>query len=126
MTCHIWGDDWEHWDTLYKAQHWFIKLYERVTGKYPQTKEKYGTIRYEYEYLWLIVTDDEGEVVQDNSAYFKEIIRRTVKKFPEVAAELVADAGYMLNDEYFEGWCNGIMFVKGGSYWSSTKRPRGV
>lgn len=115
---HSWGDDWPNWDTLYKAENYFGDLYFRCTGKHPQTKEKWGSIRYDFTCLWI----ESAE----HCRLFRECIRRTVKKFPEVAGELVGDAAHVLKDDYFEGWCNGVSFITRGSYWSSTKRPKGV
>lgn len=118
MAWHCWGDGWEHWNELYKAERYFNKFYEKCTGKYPMTKEKYGTMRFEYIYLWI-----ESE---EHCRIFKEGVRRTIKKFPHVAGEVVSDASHVLNDEYFNGWCNGVSYITTGSYWSSDKRPNGV
>lgn len=113
-----WSGDWPYWDELYNAQEYFTKLYERCAKKYPHTKEKYGTIRYEYTYLW-IENPEHGRL-------FRECIMRTVKKFPNVAGEVCSDAGLVLENDYFQGWCAGVTFHACGSYWSSNKRPRGV
>lgn len=118
MTCHIWGDDWAHWDELYTAEKWMVKLYERITHKYMVTKEKYGTIRYEHAFGWLTSEED--------IRIFKLVIRKAVKKFPNVAGEIVADIWLPIDDPYFEGWCAGITWVTCGSYWSSNDRPKGV
>lgn len=115
---HSWGDDWPHWPDLYKAQEYFRNLYERCTGKRPITKEKYGTIRYEWVELWI--------KKEDHLRIFREVIRRTVKKFPKVAGEICSDAGHVLVDEYFQGWCAGVCYQANKSYWSSTERPNGV
>ncbi len=115
---HSWGDSWPHWDDLYKAQSYFIKLFERTAKKYPHTKEKWGTIRFEATYRWIETLEDVR--------LFKECIRRTIKKYPQVAGEIASNAGHVLDDEYFEGWCNGVLSLARGSYWSSTKRPNGV
>lgn len=115
---HYWGDDWPYWDDLYEAQEYFINLYQRCTGKYPHTKEKYGTIRFEATFIW-ITTDEHVRI-------FREAIRRTVKKFPNVAGEICSSAGHVLIDKYFTGWCAGVTFQANGSYWISDKRPRGV
>lgn len=118
MSYHEWGDEWPYWKELYRAQKYFCRLYEKCTGKYPSTKEKYGTIRYEFTYLWI---------VEDNHPYiFRECLRRTVKKFKNVAGEIVIDAGHVLDDEYFRGWCAGVSVLANGSYWISDIRPNGV
>lgn len=115
---HSWGDEWEGWDTLYKAEKWMRTFYKKCTGKYMMSKEKWGTIRYEFTSMWI-----ESEM---DCFIFREMIRRAIKKFPTIAREIVSDAGHTLNDEYFDGWCNGVSAVTGDSYWSSKKRPNGV
>jgi hypothetical protein len=115
---HDWDGDWPYWLDLYKAQAFFIKLYEKATGNHPHTKEKYGTIRYESTYLWIT---SEKEVFT-----FRECIRRTVKKFPNAAGEVCCHAGFVLEDEFFEGWCQGVAYTRSGSAWCSDKRPKGV
>jgi len=115
---HSWGDDWPYWVELYQAAGYFSKFFRRCTGQEPMIKEKYGTIRYEMTFIWL----DSKE----HSRIFREAIMRTVRKFPKVAGEIADDAGHVLNDEYFEGWCRGVTFKANGSYWKSTKRPNGV
>ncbi len=115
---HYWGDSWPYWDELYNAERWFHKFYSKCTSKYPRTKEKYGTIRFEWTEMWI----DNAEDVR----IFKETIRRTVKKFPNVAGEVCLYAGDILEDEYFEGWCAGVCYQAHKTYWSSTERPNGV
>lgn len=115
---HEWGDDWPYWNTLYKAQKYFTKFYFKCAGHYPWTKEKYGTIRYEHTFGW-ITSHREAFI-------FREAIRRAVKKFPEVAAEVAEGAGHVLDDEYFFGWCSGVAYQANKSYWSSKERPNGV
>lgn len=45
---HIWGDTWEHWDELYKAEHFIIKYVYKYSKCRLISKEKYGSIRYEH------------------------------------------------------------------------------
>ena len=45
---HIWGDDWPHWNDLYAAEDYIYKLVKLFTRCTLVSKEKYGTIRYEY------------------------------------------------------------------------------
>ncbi len=101
---HSWADGWPHWEELYKAEKYFCDLYERCTYLKPITKEKWGTIRYEHTFGWII--DNE------HARIFRESVMRTIKKYPNVAAEIAYDAGFVLNDVYFKGWCNGIVFIK--------------
>ena len=117
MVMHCWGDEWPWWDELYKAEKYFCDFFEKCTGKRPCTKEKYGTIRYEVTWNWI-----ENE---EHCRIYKEAIRRTITKFPKVAGEVCMDAG-ILRDEYFEGWCAGVVYQSTKSFWSSTKRPKGV
>ncbi len=47
---HEWSDDHFDWSALHRAQnfiHWFCRPVLKVW-----TKEKYGTIRYEFTYMW--------------------------------------------------------------------------
>lgn len=50
MNCHIWGDDWPHWDDLYKAESYISAYVYKYSFCRLMSKEKYGTIRYEYVY----------------------------------------------------------------------------
>jgi hypothetical protein len=48
---HYWGDDWKHWDTLYKV----IDEAEKGLRKYHigfYIKEKYGTMRLDFLHYW--------------------------------------------------------------------------
>ena len=48
---HIWGDDWEHWDMLYKAIDEISNELRKVhIGFY--SKEKYGTARFDFFHYW--------------------------------------------------------------------------
>lgn len=115
---HNWHDSWPHWGILYNAQYYFGELYYRCTKKRPITKEKWGSIRYEFDWTW-ITSEKEAQV-------FRECLRRTIRKYPQVAAEIVLDAGHVLQDDYFEGWCNGVATLARNTYWCSDKRPNGV
>lgn len=104
---------------LYNAQDYMYKLYFRCTKQHMHTKEKYGTIRYEYTWSWI-----EGNT---HASLFKRIIQRAVKKYPQAASAIVSDAGSVLNDEYFAGWCQGVHFLATGEKgWISDRRPYGV
>lgn len=113
MPFHVWGDefDFEHLD---EAQLWINKVYRRLTGLRMHTKEKYGTLRYEYEYLWL---KTDKLVLQ-----FLEILKRATVKFPLVAGEIVCDAVTMIDviDEYsayYKGYFEAILMVKHKTQW---------
>lgn len=55
---HTWYDDWKHWDKLYEAQNFIVKYVGRRTGCYLMSKEKWGSLRYE----WII--PPKGHVCQ--------------------------------------------------------------
>ncbi len=119
MAYHEWGDDnWAHWVELYKAECWINAIFERCRKKHMHSKEKYGTIRYEYTYLWL--ENDEDWLT------FKKIIRRAVRKFPNVAGEVVNElSSGVVADEYFQAWCAGINYYTTGSCWTGVKGIKG-
>lgn len=49
MVDHHWGDPaWDEWEALEEAQVEMRAFVKRWTGCYVSTKEKYGTIRYEF------------------------------------------------------------------------------
>lgn len=48
MTYHTWNDDWPYWEELYKAESYIVKWTYRLSLCHLSSKEKYGTIRYEY------------------------------------------------------------------------------
>lgn len=76
---HEWGDNWPYWSKLYEAEH-FIWVY---TYRYSRcnliSKEKYGTLRYEYLF-------PPGGSVRFGPHLYVPFLRRTVKiankKFP--------------------------------------------
>lgn len=113
MTYHTWGDEWPHWNELYTAQSWMIKMWWRSSGTNMQTKEKYGTIRYEYEWSWLKTNEDVLRWV--------EIVRRACRKFQNVAAELVEgvhlDAKSSQLIAWYKGYFEGICWGARGSRW---------
>ena len=45
---HIWGDDWKYWDTLYEAESFIFNYVYKYSRCRVLTKEKYGTLRYEW------------------------------------------------------------------------------
>lgn len=101
---------------LYNAQEYIHRMFERITGKPCHTKEKYGTIRYEYTYLWLDTAED--------MAVFTKIIKKAVRKFPNAAGAIVEDLVGMMSKEYDEGWCAGVLYASGGE-WVSSKPKDG-
>lgn len=90
MVSHTWGDAWfqAHGEELNKAMNYIYKFHKRATGKHICMKEKYGTIRYEFEWAWL-----------KNFPVFLEILIRATKKYPNVTAEIVEDAEFLLETQ---------------------------
>ena len=111
------GDSWQYWEELAKAEHYFNALYCRCTGKRPYTKETWGVIRYGILWSCIETTDD--------ARLFQECIRRTVRKFPNVAAEVVADAAHVLDDRAFNDWCEGVIFVSASKNLTNKRRLKG-
>ncbi len=110
---HNWSDDDFDFNGLYKAEVWIEKFYRRATGKNMITKEKYGTIRYEFTCLWL-TNAEEGEK-------FYNIVYRATRKFPIYAGEIVSDIVPMMGDtpklDFYRGYFQAILWVKHQSEW---------
>ncbi len=47
---HSWGDDWPHWNELYEAENYIIAYVSKYSKCRLSSKEKWGTLRYEYVY----------------------------------------------------------------------------
>lgn len=117
MPWHDWGSEFD-FDGLSKAEQWLKKVYRRATRNQMITKEKYGTIRYEFTYLWMTKKKDR--------AIFLELLKRTTIKFPEFAGEIVSD---MIPDidvkdkvsAYYKGYFDAILMVKHKSKWETYK-----
>lgn len=113
MPWHEWGDEDFDFGGLYKAENWIVKFYRRATGKNMMTKEKYGTIRYEYTYLWL-ENNEQGDK-------FFNILYRATRKFPEYAGEIVSDIVPVMSDspklDFYRGYFKAILWVKHKSEW---------
>lgn len=102
---HSWGDDWPHWDTLYRAQNWIINTVKKETGSTLLCKEKWGSLRYEHMY-----EEPEGidwDTVRQWKA-LKKIVYRAIKKWPEIKDELLCDlasreeiVGKRVHDKYW-------------------------
>lgn len=121
MTHHDWGDNWEHWDMLVQADRWICKFYSRLTSKRPITKEKYGTIRYEFEFMWLKNKED--------TLKFCEILKRATHKFHPVASEIVCDFITVIEptdaaSAYYYGYFEGIYYGKDQGEWRTYPRQR--
>ncbi len=117
MPWHEWGSDFD-FGGLDKAQHWIVKFYRRATGLQMHTKEKYGTIRYEFEFLWI--------KENHHATIWFEVARRATVKFPEFAGEIVSDIAPIIADKdhitgYYKGYFDAILWLKHKSKWESFK-----
>jgi hypothetical protein len=111
---HDWGDEDFDFGALYKAEKWIEKFYYRATKHHMITKEKYGTIRYEYEYLWL-----KGK---RSNVMFLEILYRATRKFPDYAGEIVSDIVPCIDAKdvisgWYKGYFEAILWLKHKSEW---------
>ncbi len=105
---HDWGSDFDFAE-LNKAASRCAKLYERFSGQCVMWKEKYGTIRYEYEYLWLKSNEDVE--------LFCKILKFIVNKHPTVAGELVSDWCVTIDHPYWTPFFKGVLWASSGSEW---------
>lgn len=112
-TYHNWSDKTFDFNGLYKAEMWIVKFYRRATGKNMRTKEKYGSIRYECDYVWTRNKKD--------SYKFFNILYRATRKFPEFAGEIVANAIPFMPDnpklDFYKGYFKAVLWVKHKSEW---------
>ena len=127
MTTHHWGDNWPHWDELRRAQRRIHRTVRRLSGCHVFTKEKWGTLRYEYMFppgtaLWF-PPGLKGKVKRWWSSSIlvrfwgrwgwfitKRTILKILKERPYLAYELLEDAvvdGRLTFPKYLEvliGW----------------------
>lgn len=80
---HQWGCPRFDWDGLYDAMEYIRDEYSSKTGVYPIMKEKYSTIRYEIETLWLLNSQD--------TAIFNEILQDATHKWPHLKDYILDD-----------------------------------
>ncbi len=118
MPWHDWSEEDFDWSGLSDAQTWMHTMYRRRTGKSMITKEKYGTIRYEYEFLWI--------ETKEQASIFFEVVYRATKKFPHIAGEIVSSVVYMINEvDHITGWYKGyfeaILWLEHKSKWETSK-----
>lgn len=118
MPYHDWGDKDFDFDELDKIQNWIHKFYKRATKRSMLTKEKYGTIRYEYTYLWL-------KTAKHSKIFFNIIYRATIK-FPEFAGEIVNDLVPIIDDRkswgaWYKGYFEAILWLRHKSKWMTCK-----
>lgn len=115
-TYHNWGDESFNWAQLYLAESYISDLYYRITKRRPITKEKYGTIRYEWMALWI--TNEQEFLI------FMKIIKRTIRKFPTLAGEIVNDLVPVVSNPYFAAWLEGVLWASSGEQWTSNESRR--
>jgi len=87
MTVHYWGDGFD-FELLHDA---ICSIARKCNdqGIFLSVKEKYGTIR--YEMLYRVEVSDFGP--------FLDIVVETTFEFPEIAAEIVDDLTYQINED---------------------------
>jgi len=95
MPHHTWGDDWPYWQELYAAETWVGDYVYKWSRCRLVSKEKYGTIRYEF------ILPPDGRVCNVSWVYKKwttfgcfilhKAIKKAYIKFPNVAEELSCD-----------------------------------
>lgn len=116
MPWHEWGSEFD-FNGLAKAERWVKKAFRRATGQNMCTKEKYGTIRYEFDFLWLKSYEDTD--------IFLEILKRATVKFPDFAGEIVSDVIPSIlyaptgRRDYYKGYFDAILMVKHQSKWET-------
>jgi hypothetical protein len=112
MVHHVWGDGFD-FNGLYIAGRWIETFYRRLTKNHIQWKEKYGTLRYEYEWAWI--------TEKDQAVVFFEILKRACLKFPKFAGELISDVIPSCTHIYYKGYFEGVLWGSSKSRWSSSK-----
>lgn len=107
MPCHIWGDDWPHWKELYEAQDFIYEHTYRWSRCRLSSKEKYGTIRYEYVFPPYTVTWSKSPLqhywmnsrlagLWANFGWYMcgRAIKKAIKRWPHLEDELCEDFCY--------------------------------
>ncbi len=69
---HSWGDNWPHWDELYKAEQWIAAYVYKWSWCRLQSKEKWGSIR--YEHIWPPAYKRNGPIIQLPFPFFHKMI----------------------------------------------------
>jgi len=119
---HEWGDDWPYWDDLYRAEKFIYTWTYRLAGLRLLSKEKYGTIRYEYLFglgksgvfmrttPWVdkvaryfpIIRTYQYRLFQCapilyklRKAIFRGVVHLAVYKYPQCRNEILSDLDYI-------------------------------
>lgn len=101
---HIWGDDWKWWKELYDAQQFIYKYTYRWSLCRLCSKEKYGTIRYEFMFppfsgifynhwysRWWISSKLHNLWARFGWYICGKAIKKALKKWPQLEKELCSD-----------------------------------
>lgn len=96
---HEWGEDFD-WDDLQEAMGFIYKYCKWLAGLRVLMKEKYGTIRYEYVWLWR--HSDWRLINMWQNWIFKVVVTRACKKFPHIALEIIDDLKWNDDPPYFK------------------------
>lgn len=102
MPWHHWGGNFD-FAKLNRAADRMAKVYERITKKPMVWKEKYGTVRYEFTFAWVNTVED--------IEVFEKVLKWIIKKYPEIAGELIEDACWCFPDEKVCNFFNGVLYL---------------
>jgi len=80
---HIWGDEWfeKHGENLREAEQWIAEEVFARTGHRLSSKEKYGSLRYEYIH--------DGEISDWHTLW--TVVQEAAIKWPHLKDELYED-----------------------------------
>lgn len=96
---HSWGDDWPHWQELYAANHWISDYVYKWSWCRLQSKEKWGSLR--YEYVWPPTLKRNGPVI----------------RVPFLVKKINFGDGKVLNGHYYIlYWTNSWLYYKWMAY----------
>jgi hypothetical protein len=113
MSYHEWGDGWEHWPDIDRAERYILENTRKWAGIQLDMKEKYGSLRYQGQtsiwwpsyrvydlfkpfepylpyklYNWL-VWGFLGRRVRN--CIFLLVVRSAAKKYPHITSEILDD-----------------------------------
>lgn len=89
MTYHEWGDKSFDWKSLWEACNYIQKTTKRYSGLDVMMKEKYGTLRFEFIFLWGISEYKWISAYQFYILYL--VIKRACRKWPHIKEEILED-----------------------------------
>ena len=98
MPYHQWGDEDFDWEALNEAMDYIGRFCGRWARLVVLMKEKYGTIRYEFIYLW---DWSRFKWVRSYQEWvFQKSIERACRKWPHIEDEIKEDC-WLYEDEYW-------------------------